>query len=184
LPKWSQVPWGIVVPGLLGLYGSVPSAFNFAAQRARDRRRVKIRTTYGVGAIAGQRGPFLVVKVSNIGHRPVHLNSIDFVLPNGLALLLPEEIMRCDPPFPCKLEEGQGTRAAVNVYKMAEELHEVGCREEVRLIARANDAIGNECRRRFKFDGQRWRVNHLVGHRDRSGWCATARWLLAAPTTR
>ena len=37
MPKWSEVPWGTVVIGLMAVYGAVLSTVTFRTQRARDR---------------------------------------------------------------------------------------------------------------------------------------------------
>ena len=37
MPKWSEVPWGTVVTGLMAVYGAVLSTVTFRAQRAPDR---------------------------------------------------------------------------------------------------------------------------------------------------
>jgi hypothetical protein len=37
MPKWSEVPWGTIITGLVALYGAGLSTRVFFAQRARDR---------------------------------------------------------------------------------------------------------------------------------------------------
>jgi hypothetical protein len=41
MPKWSEVPWGTVVTGVVAIYGAVLGTVNLFAQRSRDRQTAK-----------------------------------------------------------------------------------------------------------------------------------------------
>jgi hypothetical protein len=37
MPKWSEVPWGTAITGVIAIYGAVLSTVNSVSQRRRDR---------------------------------------------------------------------------------------------------------------------------------------------------
>jgi hypothetical protein len=37
MPKWSEVPWGTVITGVIAVYGAALGTFNLLLQRGRDR---------------------------------------------------------------------------------------------------------------------------------------------------
>jgi hypothetical protein len=38
MPKWSEVPWGTIITGVVAVYGAVLSTANLIVQRSRDRQ--------------------------------------------------------------------------------------------------------------------------------------------------
>src|SRR5262249_5581854 len=73
MPKWSEVPWGTVITGLVAVYGAVLGTLNF--RRAGPKLRCQVRT--GMTLVPSDRKrTFIQTEVINYGDRPTTLTNI------------------------------------------------------------------------------------------------------------
>ena len=73
MPKWSEVPWGTVITGLVAVYGAVLGTLNF--RRAGPKLRCEIRTGMTLIPADGDR-TYIQTEVINYGDRLTTLTNI------------------------------------------------------------------------------------------------------------
>jgi hypothetical protein len=75
MPKWTEIPWGTVITGLVPVYGAVLSTLNY--HRAGPKLRFTVRTGM-VLVPSDDKRTFIATQVTNYGDRPTTLTNIVF----------------------------------------------------------------------------------------------------------
>jgi hypothetical protein len=73
MPKWSQIPWGTVITGLVAVYGAALSTLNY--YRAGPKLRFEVQINMLTVPSTDKR-KFIASKVTNYGNRPTTLTNI------------------------------------------------------------------------------------------------------------
>jgi hypothetical protein len=73
MPKWSEVPWGTVITGLVAVYGAVLSTLNY--RRAGPKLRFEVWTGR-VLVPSSDKKTYIQTKVTNYGDRSTTLTNI------------------------------------------------------------------------------------------------------------
>src|SRR4051794_31345513 len=74
MPKWSEVPWGTVVTGLVAIYGAALSTLIY--RRAGPKLRFEIRPNMILVPSTDDKRTFIASTVTNYGDRPTTITTI------------------------------------------------------------------------------------------------------------
>jgi len=145
---------------IMALYGALLSTSLAAYKFYENWRRLKVKLSYGsYGPSSGSYGsirsgpsqiyPVLLLSCSNLGKRPITLNSYGFALPNKRNYFFQNESSQS---FPCTLSDGQGCIMVVGSKKVTELLIQEGYKNSVQIKGFFGDASDKKhYGKKFKF---------------------------------
>ena len=107
---------------LVAVVGVALSTYKIVTDHRKDKRHIKVNTTFGVLNQKGNAVSPNIIGISavNTGFRDVTLNSVGFFLPNGKKTIIMEQNKTIK--FPYTLEQGKECTVWKFRFRFAEEL--------------------------------------------------------------
>lgn len=135
--------WTTIIFAFVAVYGATLSSWEFVSRRSESKPRLKVEPTFGFLPRGPSIGPtMLLVQVSNVGHRVVHVQAPALLLPDGkqIVFLQPQSHVQ----FPHRLEEGTNCLIWTPVGELSRQLIEEGYTGKVSVRNFCKDQVGNE----------------------------------------
>jgi hypothetical protein len=134
-----SLPWKDIITVLIAVYGAVLSTYTFLATRRRDKPNIIIEVTTDLRGDMSRAGLMITLNALNVGHRPITLSMMGFLLPDGqiMDFIRPQT----DVEFPYKLESGERCRAWMEVERFKANLMKAGYYQQVELVGYFRDEV-------------------------------------------
>jgi hypothetical protein len=148
--------WSTIITAVVAVYGAILSTHTAVANYREKKRRVIVTVSIGFRVYGTGPGPSVVfVSAANPGSRPVSLNGLGFLLPDGRQCVLPYS--ESDVEFPHELMEGRSCRIWIPTKVLAHELRGLGFSGTIKLKGFYNDAVGTTYKSKpTKFEINEW----------------------------
>lgn len=133
--------WGLLATFGVGAWGAGLSTYSALARRREKKRRVNVRLTTGIIALASRKSePMFLIKASNPGEREVSLTGVGVQYPDGTKSYLSQP----RTPMPYALGEGQSCTNWIPTATIRSGLIKQGIVGRVRLRGFYDGAIGTQ----------------------------------------
>jgi hypothetical protein len=131
----------------LAIYAAILSTLNFVHARRRERRSITVAVSTQLPAYTdGQTGePFIQLRATNAGHRPVTVRWLGFELETGEcfgSMALNSFPGVSDTPLPATLSDGQSAHIFVSYRAITRGLLHSGRSGATKLIPVCQDSLG------------------------------------------
>lgn len=142
-----------VITIIIAIYGSALSTFLYL----RDRSAINVKVERGFFAGTIQSGDMLFVEATNVGRRPVVMNTYPaLILEDGYQIIITQTNYSTTP----RLDEGESLKAWLELPELMSDLKKRG--HGIPVAAKFKDSAGREYKYKFKKGEWAKLTKHMV----------------------